>query len=213
MTTRGTLKTEILDDLERSSTADGTRVLAAISAAIKHYQPRRFFFNESRSVTFTTVAADWDYTFGSTGDITTEFYKIDMVVREASDGDWPLAVADYRDIEVANGADSTNDEPTEWAYIDRTLVLSPIPDDAYTIRLTGHVKLAEPAADDTAGNAWFTEAYELIRCRAKSYLYAHVYPDVAMAQMMQAAEASALHSLLSATQDRVAPGFLEATEF
>lgn len=213
MTTRATMLTEILDDMERGS-ADNARVLSAISSAIKFYQPKRFFFNESRSVTFGTVAADWDYAFPA--DISTEFYRIDLAVREDADGDCPLDLADYRSIELANDASSQADRPTEWAYIGRQLVLSPIPDDAYTIRLTGHVKLAEPASDGEANNAWFTEAYELIRCRAKAYLYAHVYPTVEnlqMAAVMRMAEKDALGALLAATEDRVAPGFLEATDF
>lgn len=211
MTTRGDLKTEILDDMERSSAADGVRVLAAISSAIKHYQPKRLFFNESRDVTFATTQGTWVYAFGS--DIATEFYKIDMAAREGSDGNWPLDLADYRAIEVMNGGSALQGVPSDWAYIDRQIVLSPIPDAAYTIRLTGHIKYPEPQADGETGNAWFTEAYELIRCRAKAYLYAHVYPDAQMATVMRAAEMEALNSLLSATDDRVAPGYLTATEF
>lgn len=213
MTTRGTLKTEILDDLERSSAADGTRVLAAISSAIKFYQPKRFFFNESRSVTFTTSANDWDYTFGTGGDITTEFYRVDAAFVVENGNNYKLSRRDYRDIELLNDSNATSNRPYDWAWVDRQMVLYPIPDDTYTIRLVGHIKYAEPAADDTADNEWFTEAYELIRCRAKAYLYAHVYPDPPMAALMQAGEQQALRSLQEATMAKAGMGEIEPTDF
>lgn len=216
MTTRDAMKTEILDDLDRSSSADGTRVLAAISSAIKFYQPKRFFFNESRSTTFTTTAADWDYTFGSGGDITQEFYRIDLAVLEEASADYVLTRRDYRDIERLNDGSATSNRPYNYAYVDQQLVLYPIPDDTYTIRLTGHIKYAEPAADATAGNEWFTEAYELIRSRAKAYLYAHVYPNpenLQLAAVMKMAEKEALSSLMSATHDKVSLGCIEPTDF
>lgn len=211
MTTRATLKTEILDDMERSATTDGARVLAAISAAIKFYQPKRFWFNESRSVTFNTAAGTDTYTFATIG---SEFYGIDGAFITIGAGDVrELERVDYAAMEQWADEDTTTGEPSEYAYIARSLRLWRTPDDAYAVRLLGHVKLAEPSTDDEADNAWFTEAYELIRCRAKAYLYAHVYEDPGMASLMRAAESEALASLLSATHAKTAPGYLAATEF
>lgn len=214
MTTRGAMKTEILDDMERSSPADGTRVLSAISSAIKFYQPRRFFFNESRSVTFSTAAGTDLYTFTTIG---TEFYRIDSAFVTVASGDVrELDKTDYVDLEWRLGNDTTTTVPREFAYVDRSMRLWPSPDAIYTVRLTGHVKYAEPAGDDTVDNEWFTEAYELIRCRAKAYLYAHVYPtqeNLQLASIMRVAERDALYSLMSATTDKVATGYLEATDF
>lgn len=211
MTTRGALKTEIADDMERDETADGARILSAISSAIKFYQPKRFFFNESRSVTFNTVAATDLYTFATIG---TEFYRIDSAFITIASGDVrPLDRADYIDLEWRLGNDTTTGEPTAYAYVDKSLRLWRSPDDAYSVRLTGHVKYAEPTADATADNAWFTEAYELIRCRAKAYLYAHVFTDPGMAGLMRSAEFEAYNVLKAATEDKVSGGYLEATDF
>jgi len=211
MTTRATLKAEILDDLDRSSTADGTRVLSAISSAIKFYQSKRFFFNESRAVTFSTADGTSDYTFASIG---TEFYRLDGVFVTISSSDVrELDRSDPLEIESLIANEATTGQPSEYAYFDRTLRLWRIPDAIYSVRLVGHVKIAEPATDDTANNEWFTEAYELIRCRAKAYLYAHVFPDPSMAQVMQAAEQQALGTLMLATVAKVELGRLEPTEF
>ena len=38
----------------------------------------------------------------------------------------------------------------------------------YDIQFVGGIKTAAPASDAEAGNVWMTEAYELIRCRAKA---------------------------------------------
>ncbi len=73
MTTKALMIAEIEDDTERS---DSTAIGKKINAAIRHYQPRRFWFNESRSVTFNTVAGTDLYTFVTIG---TEFYRVDSV--------------------------------------------------------------------------------------------------------------------------------------
>lgn len=212
MTTRATMKTEIIDELDRDA-SDGTRVLKQISAAIKHYQPSRFFFNESRSVTFATVDAQDIYTFGTGNDIVTEFYKIDFAELTQSGQDYALVRTSYVDIEKWADSSTTKARPTHYAYIDQALRLYRTPDAAYTVRLTGHIKLAEPAADDTAGNEWFTEAYELIKCRAKALLSIHDFADRDMARDMLIAEKSALDSLNDATRAKVASNRIMARQF
>lgn len=213
MTTRATMKSEIADDMERDVTADGARILSAISSAIKFYQPRRFYFNESRSVTFSTVAGTDTYNFGSGSDITTEFYRIDACVITEGANNHIVSPRDYTEFETLIDAGATQNRPHNYAYINRALRFYPVPDAVYTVRLTGHIKAAEPAADDTASNVWFTEAYELIRCRAKSYLYAHVFPDQGMAAIMRVAEGDALAALNMATYDRAGTGQIVPTQF
>lgn len=206
MTTRGAMKTEIMDDMKRSSAADGVRVLSAISSAIKFYQPKRFFFNESRDTTFNTVASTNTYTWAAVG---AEFYTVDGVF--LTDGSIiELRKEDYRAFETPITGESV---PTAWAFMKGGIIFWPTPPGIYAVRVTGHLKLAEPAADDTAANEWFTEAYELIRCRAKAYLYAHVFTDLEMAQVMGVAEKEAKTSLMGATASKVGTGRLVPTEF
>ena len=213
MTTRSAMKTEIIDDMERDATADGARVLSAISTSIKFYQPKRFFFNESRSVTFNTVASTDTYDFGTGQEITTEFYKIDGVYVTENGNVHELNVRDYRDLEVLIDSNANEGRPWSYAYINRALRLYPVPDAIYSVRVVGHVKLAEPATDNEADNLWFTEAYELIRCRSKAYLYTHVFPKPEMAAMMRIAEKDALDALKGATQDRTGTGQIVPTQF
>ncbi len=209
MTTRGAMITEMASDMERS---DPAAFGSKIDAAIRHYQPKRFWFNETRSVTFNTVATTDTYSFATIG---TEFYRIDGVFLTVEANDvreldrWDYA----RMTEEVAGDLTETDVPVAWAYVDRAMRLWRSPDDAYEVRLLGHAKLAAPASDQEANNLWMAEAYDLIMCRAKAELYAHRYEDPANAQIMRLAESDALNRLLGATDDKVAPGVLEATEF
>jgi len=199
---------EMADDMERS---DSTAFAAKVNAAIRHYQPRRFWFNESRSVTFDTVASTDIYSFTTIG---TEFYKIDGIYVTIAAGDVrELDRVDYSYLERIASADTTTGEPDVYAYINRAIRLWRNPAAVYSTRILGHVKLAAPATDDEANNLWMTEAYDLIMSRAKAELYAHRYEDPNNAAVMQQAEASALNRLRGNTTDKVQAGYLEQTEF
>lgn len=208
MTTLGAMISEIESDMERSDT---TAIRTKIAAAIRQYSPKRFWFNESRSVTFDTVASTDIYSFTTIG---TEFYKIDGIFITIAAGDVrELQRVDYSYLERTASADTTTGEPDVYAYINRAIRLWRNPDAIYSTRILGHVKLAAPATDDEADNLWMTEAYDLIMCRAKAELYAHRYEDPNNAAVMQQAEASALKRLLGNTTDKVQAGYLEMTEF
>lgn len=208
MTTKAIMIAEIESDTERS---DSTAIGNKINAAIRHYQPRRFWFNESRSVTFNTVAGTDLYTFATIG---TEFYRVDSVAMTIDTEDVRyLDRMNY--VELSDLADNNTDqgEPSDYAYIAKAIRFWRNPDAIYSTRLTGHVKLAAPANDAEADNAWMTEAYDLIMSRAKAELYAHRWEDPNNAAIMRAAEMDALNRLQSATMDKVETGYLEATEF
>lgn len=208
MTTRGTMISEIASDTERSDT---TAITAKINAAIRHYSPRRFWFNESRTVTFNTAAGTDFYTFATIG---TEFYRVDSVQVTISAGDVRfLDRVNYVDLEAIANNNTDRSKPEEYAYIAKGIRLWRNPDAIYSTRLTGHVKIAAPATDGEADNVWMTEAYDLIMSRAKAELYAHRWEDPNNAAVMQQAEASALRRLQSATMDKTETGYLAATEF
>lgn len=208
MTTRGTMLSEMADDMERSDTSAFTN---KINAAIRQYQPKRFWFNESRAVTFNTVASTDTYSFTTIG---TEFYKIDGVFMTISSTDVrEMDRVDYSALEAMADEDTTTGEPGVYSYINRAIRFWRNPDDAYSTRIVGHVKVNAPSDDSEADNVWMTEAYDLIMSRAKAELYAHRYQDPGNAAIMREAERDALRRLLGATHDKVAPTYLEATEF
>ncbi len=208
MTTKTIMIAEIESDTERSDT---TAIGKKIDAAIRHYQPRRLWFNESRTVTFNTVAGTDFYTFATIG---TEFYRVDSAQVTISAGDVRfLDRRNYVDLEFTANNNTDQGEPEEYAYIAKGIRLWRNPDAIYSTRLTGHVKIAAPATNEEADNVWMTEAYDLIMSRAKAELYAHRWEDPANAAVMQQAERSALMRLQSAAMDKTETGYLESTEF
>src|SRR6185369_14885100 len=68
MTTYVIMRTRIKDEYTNESISDA-QVNSAIQSAIAHYQRELFYFNESRSVTFSTVASQEFYTSSDASDI------------------------------------------------------------------------------------------------------------------------------------------------
>lgn len=218
MTTRAIMLAEIQSDMERTSATEATAITSKINAAIRHYQPMRFWFNESRSITLSTVVGTDTYTFNTattTGTIGAEFYRLDGVWFSATSTDVrELERVNYDQMEAwADSQSATNGEPMAYAYVNRGLRFYRNPDAIYTLRLAGHLKLAAPATDAEADNPWMTEAYDLIMSRAKAELYVHRWPEPENAMLMRAAERDALSALTAATYDKVSSDHLEATEF
>lgn len=208
MTTQSVMIAEIQSDTERSDTA---AIRNKIAAAIRHYQPTRFWFSESRDTTLNTVIDQSDYAFGT--DITPEFYTIDGLFLTEGSNVYGLRPADYRGLEILLDANTTSALPVSFAYIDRKLRVYPYPDAIYPVRVTGHIKIAVPATDDETGNEWFTEAYDLIMSRAKAELYAHRWEDPGQAAIMRAAETDALSRLVGTTNSKVGTGTIRPTQF
>lgn len=210
MTDQATMIAEILSDTERGA-GETAAIRNKIAAAIRHYSPTRFWFNESRDATFSTVIDQSDYAFGS--DITPEFYTIDGLFLTEGSNVYALRPADYRGLEILLDANTTSALPVSFAYIDRKLRVYPYPDAVYSVRITGQVKIAIPSTDEDAGNEWFTEAYDLIMSRAKAELYAHRWEDMNQAAVMRAAEQEAFSRLAATTNSKVGTGTIRPTQF
>lgn len=205
------LKAEIADDTLRSDLS--TQIANAISSAIRFYQKRRFYFNETRTTTFATVASQATYSSSDDTDIP-KFMVVDAVfITDSSGNRYELDYYDPADIHWLQGNGASTGRPFGYSYYDQSFTFYPIPDDVYTITPMGQISKDEPASDGEANNVWMTEAYELIRCRAKGLLFTHVMKDPAQAQTMSLAEQVALADLVSRTNAKLATGFIARTSF
>lgn len=207
MTTLAAMIDEIEDDLERSDT-DAIRT--KIQAAIRIIQSERFYFNESRDTTFNTAAGTQDYTASDVGE---EFYDIDGIYLTYGSSILDVDPVDYRVIELLRGTTNTQGVPTKYAYIDGSLAFYPNPDAVYEVRVTGHLKKAAPAADDTADNVWMTDGYDLIKARAKVKLFAERYRDTEGAAIERAVEQDARDELNRKTNAKTGTGTMRSTKF
>lgn len=211
MSTLTVLKATIADDINRSDLT--SQIAAAITNAINHYQASRFFFNESRGLTFATVAAQSRYSSSDDTDIP-KFVSIDAVfLIDSSSIAHELRWRDPVEMENLLDSSASSGRPHDYTYFANGFQFYPIPDAAYTIRPVGLVKVDEPATDAEANNAWMTSAAELIRCRAKAYLAVHVLKDPDMAMLMQLAERDALSRLRSETNKKATSNTIRATQF
>lgn len=215
------LSAVIADDLARTDLSDA--IDKAIGDAIQFYQSERFWFSESRTVEFTTVASEMIYSSDDEDELPT-FICIDhaWVIRTGGEilelkrigiGEWE---------QLADGSASTG-EPYLFAYFNEKIYLYPDPDDAYTIRLTGHQGIIE-GADASASfgigastsndpNPYIRNAFELLRAHAKQNIYLHKIQDLQMAAAMEPAVQRALSGLRRETQSRAGKGCIVSTQF
>lgn len=212
MSTLAVMKARIAQELgDRTDLT--SEIASAITDAVTEYAPKRFYFNESRSVTFSTVAAQEFYTSADNANIP-NLYRIDLVSVDVGGQVQQIDRASNKVLELwSDGATQTGDPPREYAYFARQIRLYPVPTAVRTVRITGHIKFAAPASDSEADNVWMTEAEKLIRSRAKYELAIHKLHDQELAMLMTAAVTEQLSTLGIQTGRRVGRGRIRATQF
>jgi hypothetical protein len=210
MTTKSLLIARIADDLARADLT--SQIGNAIDDAITHYQPMRFFFNETRLATFVTVAAQSTYTASDDTDVPL-FIELDAVMLSDGTNTRELEHISPTEIERLLDSSASSGRPTRYSYYEQSFRFYPVPDIAYTIRPIGLIEKAGPATDDELNNVWCVYAFELIRCRAKLLLTAHVIVDPELASIMSEAERQAYDKLRRETSKKQSGGVIEATCF
>lgn len=169
MTTLAVMKQRIADELAR---ADLTSMIAyAVSDAIKHYQSTRWFFNESREITFDTVNGQEFYDKYDNAYIAT-IMKIDYAKVTVQGTQYTLARTDPEEHE--SNTTNVNGQPWSYSYYGQQMRLYPVPNQTWEVRIAGHFQYPEPASDTEKYNPWMTEGERLIRARAKLNLVRNV---------------------------------------
>jgi len=204
MTTLAIMKARIADDLARSDLEN--QIASAINTAIEAYQTERFFFNETRTVTFPTVASQDFYGADDNSNIP-DLLNIDwMTILISAGNQWDL---EYRRPEVIDydaGNTSSIGQPYDYTYYEQQIRLYPTPNQVWTVRVNGQIVKAAPASDDEASNPWMTYCERMIRSRAKLELASHVLRDKDMANTMRGAEIEAFDQLKRRTNRQVSNG-------
>jgi len=209
MSTFGAMKNRIADELARSDLS--SQISLSVQSAVQYYEHKSFWFNESRSVTFNTVAAQEFYTSSDEDDIP-NLLKIHHITVTVNSNRYKLEPRTYQQLEEWAVTTTSNGSPTDYAYYAQQLRLYPIPDAAYAIRISALVRLTALSADNIS-NAWMTDGESLIRSHAKWDLYTNVIKDSGLAQ--EQANASAIHlaRLQQETSGRLGTGFVVPTYF
>lgn len=217
MSTLGTLKSTIADDLNRGDLT--SQIASAITAAIEHYQIDPLFIAETRDSTFATVAAQSRYTSSDDADIAL-WVRLDAVFLEDSGGTrYRLTRNDPVDMEARLDVSASSSRPSDWTYYQRSFWLYPVPDAVYTVRPMGTIKKAAPASDGESDNVWMTTAYQLIRFRAEWDLNSNMIKDAEEAGRLggydgtQGLVAMAYDRLKRETSMKTASGIISPTVF
>ena len=211
MTTRTNIEAQIADDFARTDLSN--QITNAVDAAIRAYRFERLGFNEAYRVTATASIslATLDLT-----SLSVRFRKIDRLRLLRDAGDYlDLYRRDY-DWIMSRQDDRTVSMPLEYALYNNTIHFDSLADQSYTILIDGVKELgtgttASFSAGDTS--AWFNDARELIRHRAKREVYAHVLKDMELAAAAAAAEKEAYGVLKSELGEIASTGFIRPTEF
>lgn len=169
--TLGAMKLRIKNEINRSDMDDD--IANAIADAIEAYQDERFYWNETRTITFSTVASQEFYDESDAAALG-RLTKIDYVAIYTGDQPYELLPIPPADIEHFSTNGTSQGQPSWYCYYGEQLRVYPVPDAAWTMRVAGTVTVAAPATDGETSNAWMTKAERLIRNRAKAELYTHV---------------------------------------
>ena len=164
MTTYVTMRSRISDELVNESLTTA-QINAAIQSAIAHYQRKRFYFNESRAETFSTVASQEFYGTADNANIP-NLSLIDKLTMTASGTRFKLTPRSWEWIDERSSTTTAIGQPTDYCYYAQQIRLYSIPDAVYTVRISGLVRFAALSADGDS-NAWMTDGEALIRGRAK----------------------------------------------
>ncbi|MFB0490192.1 hypothetical protein ABIE45_002778 [Methylobacterium sp. OAE515] len=196
---------QIVDELDRPDLEGPVR--NAIRHAIGFWQRERFAFNDG-ILEFQTVPGKAGY---GGADLAGQnvMLAIDSAVLLDDDGNsWVLRNVPIADLEAVS--DQTQPGlPTFYAKFSEGYRLFPVPDQVYTVRFTGHVRLGAPATDaDT--NAWVDEAYDLIAAYAKRYLALHRLKDASLKQAMDTAVQEASTSLKGLATTMASTGVVQS---
>lgn len=146
----------------------------AIQSAIKYYEGELFWFNEQQAVAATVIGQEY-YAFPP------DYVQMHAIARKRTDTEWdPLRPKSFDEVEDMNNSGRTS-MPRYYCSYNEQLRVSPIPDAAYSLRLSYAKTLPVMSADADTG-PWMNEAEPLIRARAKSILLADALHDMPNAE-------------------------------
>src|SRR5574341_1085131 len=204
MATFGQIQDRINNDyLNRSNLSAETA--RAVKAAVRHYDRKRFWFNES-STALATVASQSHIAKPSA------FFVVDEVrFQYASSADYALDPIDMGTLLEMRGGGQTHGQPTHYAIWGEQFELFPIPDAVYTIRVYGTQTFTElSATSDTT--PWTSAAEDLIVFHATKLMWATVLRNAEEAGVHAQLEKSALDDLRMANEGQILRA-IRATDF
>lgn len=176
----------IAAEIRRPLLASNGTIAAAIGTAIAIYQKDRFRISDidpSVPPSFVTVQGQFIYTVADNENIST-IYVIDALNVYVGSTAEKMTRRTPEEIYLLNQQNQQSGQPTDYAYIGNKIILYPIPSQAWTIYILGHVQIPAPTSDAETTNPWMNWGEQLIRCHAKYEIATHTTRNPTMAQAM-----------------------------
>lgn len=202
----------ISDEIDDTTNEYNSQIQAAIFAAIRFCEREPFYFNDSCDAVFSTRKAKTWYS-GKDEQILNSIVQIVAAYCQFGSGDETelqrLSIKRFTELE-----NSAHGRPDSFCYFAQKFGLYPTPDeDAYKIRLIlSPIRLSALTSTDEMA-PWFTEAFDLIKARAKYELYKDIIKDAPLALAALNDFNEQMTMLHVETSRRQATGNILATRF
>jgi len=206
MSTYGTMKTRIANELKRGDIASTSTVISdAILSAVDHYEKEPFWFNEA-TTTVTTSSGTSTYA------LPTDFVSEEsLILTVTSTRTYQLDKTSYKQIEKIDQS-TYQGYPVEYAIFDEKWRFYPTPNGTYTVTISYIQRLTTLSADGDS-NAWTTLGEELIRSRAKVDIYENTIRNFKSAERMRIRELEAYDRLRDENVTKLSSGRISKTYF
>lgn len=205
---------QIADEIDDTTGEYAGQIQTAIFSAIRYSEREVYYFNETRDVTFTTVDGQEWYGASDNSNIPT-LVRIVEAYCERSDGERTCMQRETPEsIELLSDNSASRGEPYAYTYFGQRVRIYPIPDaTVYTIRLQlGPYRLAT-ISNASDSNVWTTEAFDMVKARAKYILQKDILKDATLAAEALNDFKDQQDALKAETSRRNARGFITVTCF
>lgn len=208
------LQNDIADDIDDTTGEYSAAIKKAILGAIRYCERNTYYFNETRDITFSTVNGQEWYDSTANTNIPTLVHIENAWTEDASGQRSILSVSTETEIELLADNSAARGQPYCYAYFGQRIRLYPIPGaTAYTVRLEVAPYRLTTLSAPTDTNAWLTEAYDLVKARAKYILAKNTLKDVNVATEAENDFNDQDTALAAETSARDGTGKIRATKF
>ena len=217
--TYGDMQSRIADEmggrsdlLSNSSGLANSPIQLAIQDAIKFHDNDRYWFNENRQTgAFTTVLKQEFYTASDWSEIPNLHHIDKMSILISGNRFWMRPETAQQMEDISMNASWTG-QPVLYGYYNEQIRLYPIPDNAYPVNVL-YTKQFSELVNPGDTNVWVNEAANMIRTRAKYYLYRDTLQDPQNAAMSLAANQQEQKTLKNETFQRGATWRITPSSF
>jgi hypothetical protein len=176
------LVTAIADEIDDTTAEYNAQIQTAIYAAIRYCERELYYFNETRDVVFATVSGQGWYDASANSNIPTLAGIVEAYVERADGRRYRMRRERPEEIELLSDNSASIGEPYAYTYFGQRVRIYPIPDvTPYVIRLQLGPYRVAPISSSSDSNVWTTEAFDMIKARAKYIVYKDTIKDASLA--------------------------------